>query len=305
LRHPGDSLLRSWIDGELGWFQAWRMRCHARGCPCCHAALAEQTRIRLTTERLLSELDLACDLEEQWERLHVLSERPRRPVTAHRRFAILGAASLAPLLLALVISLDVRRGRDAAEKDSESGEMPPRVQDLCCWDLDGGGALDDGVLAVLLPGERVVNLTLYEDRNGSGTLTALDPLRFTGSSVTGTSSARADVMFKTRADPRFEKGAVAAPSRSNVDPSRSGTAASRFGITQTPDAGIVRDLCCENYDGGGPSDDGLLTVNGPDERVQQVVLYDDRDASRSFSEADLVRWSSHQVIQSGSAAEGL
>ncbi|MGH7672838.1 MAG: hypothetical protein ACREMC_08055, partial [Gemmatimonadales bacterium] len=45
---------------------------------------------------------------------------------------------------------------------------PSVTLDRCCWDLDGGGEADDGVLVIAGPGERIRSLAIYEDRDGNG-----------------------------------------------------------------------------------------------------------------------------------------
>jgi hypothetical protein len=49
--------------------------------------------------------------------------------------------------------------------------------DRCCWDLDGGGAPDDGVVITAAPGGVVVHLVVYEDRDGSRSFTPGDVTR--------------------------------------------------------------------------------------------------------------------------------
>ena len=51
------------------------------------------------------------------------------------------------------------------------------VVDRCCYDLDGGGPADDGALIVAERDGRVLRLSVYEDRDASGTLTAPDTVR--------------------------------------------------------------------------------------------------------------------------------
>ncbi|HEU5171346.1 MAG TPA: hypothetical protein VFU46_12450 [Gemmatimonadales bacterium] len=51
--------------------------------------------------------------------------------------------------------------------------------DRCCYDFDGGGVRDDGVLVTARPDERVRRLTLYEDNDNSGDYSSGDLLRFT------------------------------------------------------------------------------------------------------------------------------
>jgi hypothetical protein len=50
--------------------------------------------------------------------------------------------------------------------------------DQCCWDLDGGGPGDDGILVEANPDETVRHLTIYEDVDGSGGFTLGDRVRF-------------------------------------------------------------------------------------------------------------------------------
>lgn len=39
--------------------------------------------------------------------------------------------------------------------------------DYCCWDLDGGGREDDGIVVVSAPPDRVLLAAIYEDRPGT------------------------------------------------------------------------------------------------------------------------------------------
>jgi hypothetical protein len=50
--------------------------------------------------------------------------------------------------------------------------------DRCCFDLDGGGAADDGVLVVTGRGQRVERLRVYEDVDRSGGWSTGDRLKF-------------------------------------------------------------------------------------------------------------------------------
>jgi hypothetical protein len=53
----------------------------------------------------------------------------------------------------------------------------PVVIDRCCYDLDGGGQADDGALIIAERDGRVLRLSVYEDRDGSRTLTGRDTVR--------------------------------------------------------------------------------------------------------------------------------
>jgi hypothetical protein len=49
--------------------------------------------------------------------------------------------------------------------------------DRCCYDLDGGGEADDGVLVLAARDDRVHRLRIYEDLDGSRSYTAGDLVR--------------------------------------------------------------------------------------------------------------------------------
>jgi hypothetical protein len=49
--------------------------------------------------------------------------------------------------------------------------------DQCCFDFDGGGRADDGVLVVASHGEQVHRIAVYEDRDGSHSFTPGDVIR--------------------------------------------------------------------------------------------------------------------------------
>jgi hypothetical protein len=49
--------------------------------------------------------------------------------------------------------------------------------DRCCYDLDGGGDTDDGVVVLAGSGAKVHQLRIYEDLDGSGGFTAGDLVR--------------------------------------------------------------------------------------------------------------------------------
>ena len=49
--------------------------------------------------------------------------------------------------------------------------------DRCCYDLDGGGPADDGVLVLAQPDSKVHRLRVYEDTDGSRSYTAGDLVR--------------------------------------------------------------------------------------------------------------------------------
>jgi hypothetical protein len=103
--------------------------------------------------------------------------------------------------------------------------------DRCCYDLDGGGTADDGTLIVAQRDGRVYQLSVYEDLDGSGSLTSADLVRF-----------------------------------------------KRVGIPQ-PEHFIPEGLtriryCCQDLDGGGPADDGILVIATPPDQVHTAAIYE-------------------------------
>ena len=98
----------------------------------------------------------------------VRSEKPARVgVTAWRQWWPAGlVAGLAVGFLALLVILH-----------------RASTIDRCCYDLDGGGAVDDGVLVVAERDGRIRRLSVYEDRDRSETFTAADIIRLTRAGV--------------------------------------------------------------------------------------------------------------------------
>jgi hypothetical protein len=81
--------------------------------------------------------------------------------------------SIRPALLALAAAVVA-----AAVVTIELGRGPDTVSvDRCCFDLDGGGDADDGVVLLAERDAEVHRLRLYEDRDGSGSFTVADVIR--------------------------------------------------------------------------------------------------------------------------------
>lgn len=89
---------------------------------------------------------------------------PAKPAASRLRAQLswAGAVALAGATLSLVLWV----GRDSSIK-----------LDRCCWDLDGGGDADDGVLIFAARGEQIRSLRIYEDRDGNGRWSGGDLLR--------------------------------------------------------------------------------------------------------------------------------
>jgi hypothetical protein len=90
-------------------------------------------------------------------------ERPEND-SPRRRSPAVAAAVAAVLMLAAGVALWLR--------------TPAAVTvDRCCYDLDGGGDADDGVVVRAERDAKVHQLRIYEDRDGSGSFTAGDEVR--------------------------------------------------------------------------------------------------------------------------------
>jgi hypothetical protein len=59
-------------------------------------------------------------------------------------------------------------------------------------------------------------------------------------------------------------------------------------LALSPFQRLTVDRCCQDLDGGGQADDGLLVVTRRGHAVQQLQIYEDRDRSGSFTAADTV-----------------
>lgn len=90
-------------------------------------------------------------------------ERSKGPVSPRRRGPALAAVAAALLLMTGVV-LTLRA----------PGTV---VVDRCCYDLDGGGDADDGVVVFAERDAKVHQLRIYEDLDGSGSFTAGDLVR--------------------------------------------------------------------------------------------------------------------------------
>ena len=93
--------------------------------------------------------------------------------------------ALAPALLLIAVTLYLR---------------PPAsvVVDRCCFDLDGGGPRDDGILVVAERDARVHRLQVYEDLDGSHRLSPGDVVRLDRGGTLAMRSDTAEGLVTTR-----------------------------------------------------------------------------------------------------------
>jgi hypothetical protein len=144
-----------------------------------------------------------------------------------RAGAAAGAAGLLAVAAWLALfgaRLPFRGGADAAG----------RRLDRCCFDLDGAGRADDGLLIRVRPGGRIATVLVYEDADRSRSFTPGDPVRLAPGAP----------------------GAPAAP----AGPLELGL--------------LAIDRCCWDFDAGGRNDDGVIVLSGPPDRVLAAALYE-------------------------------
>lgn len=156
LRHPGEGELRAYLDGELSSIAAARLALHLRRCTPCAHLLDELRAIDARATSLLG----------------TVLPRRRRPTLGYGwRVAIPITTTIAAGLMAtfLLTATPTTHARAAGGYT---------VQDVCCFNLDGGERADDGMLTVSRVGQIVDCVLLYEDRAGLRRFAEQDPLRF-------------------------------------------------------------------------------------------------------------------------------
>lgn len=157
--HYGDGTFRALLDGELDAGLTRSLSRHLRGCAECRRRLDRVGADGRVTGRLLR-----------------IAARPRRP------YVSIMTAAAAVLALAIgARSLPATHARIAGAA---------HVQDVCCFNLDGGGRGDDGLLTISRPGQVVDCVVLYEDQAGTRAFSKSDPVRFisrpAGCDISGT-----------------------------------------------------------------------------------------------------------------------
>jgi hypothetical protein len=175
IAHLSDGTLRALADGELPIFQRLTSGAHLARCGRCRASFEGIRADGRATRDLLALLDRPVDTEAAWRRLAskrpatTLSERDL-PRTASTRLAWALAAVFAIVALTLAA--------DRVRSVSRASPVADGRQDICCWDLDGGGKSDDGVMTLSSAGELLDCVVLYDDRDRSRSFTQGDAVRY-------------------------------------------------------------------------------------------------------------------------------
>jgi putative zinc finger protein len=178
--HPDEGTLRAYIDGELPPAATLQCAIHVRRCPTCRLTL------RGVRERGHQVADLLT-----WVRA------PRRGDSRIGFYSsAIGVA--AALVLGTLLSVSLRQ-QPATHSRTAGGT---HVQDVCCFNLDGGGRRDDGMLTVSRADQVVDCVVLYEDRAGKRAFSPHDPLRF----ISQPEGCTTDVVAAAIADPLDRPG---------------------------------------------------------------------------------------------------
>jgi Putative zinc-finger len=154
--HLDEGSLRAYLDGELPPSTTLQCAIHLRRCPSC----------RLVLRGVRERGDLVGDL------LTVANPPRRREPRIGVYASVAGLAAAA--VLATLLSVSLRQQPSTHTRTAGA----THVQDVCCFNLDGGDRRDDGMLTVSRANQIVDCVVLYEDRAGKRAFSPHDPLRF-------------------------------------------------------------------------------------------------------------------------------
>jgi hypothetical protein len=155
--HPSEGRLRAYLDGELASEATLECAAHLRHCLICRHALHDVEARGEVVGDLLT--------------VALASRRPDR-----RTVFVRSAIGLAAAGLVAAVATGVARWHEPATHTRTAGAT--HVQDVCCFNLDGGSRRDDGMLTVSRADQIVDCVVLYEDRAGTRVFSPRDPLRF-------------------------------------------------------------------------------------------------------------------------------
>lgn len=191
--------IQALLDAELRGWRLLRARRHLAVCPACRDAVAVTRNDTALCTALLDAMPRPVDLDESWARFAVRSGgqalEGARPRQARWYLAGVGsgiAAVVALLLLAKAPApasrhLDLVPAEKAPTADDRRfvsrlhGLLAQGdaylIEDRCCDDRDGEGPADDGAVLIRMRESPTPVVVMYEDRDGSGSLTPGDIVR--------------------------------------------------------------------------------------------------------------------------------
>jgi hypothetical protein len=173
--HPSEGALRAMADGELPLPRHIATLIHLSHCRRCRHALQAVRDEARRAGRLLELLDAPVDTEEAWRRIearHAIHRPPKRATTGA------GGSRLAWAVAALFAIATLTLAADRLHGTSRVLTGGAGHQDICCWDLDGGGRSDDGVMTRSSAGELLDCVVLYDDLDRSRSFTSGDAVRY-------------------------------------------------------------------------------------------------------------------------------
>jgi hypothetical protein len=169
--HPSDGTLQAYLDGELDARATVRCAVHLRRCPSCRRAIGH---LRDDSERVATLLGAVGTLGA----FGGLGTPGSAGRGRRRRLSFIGAS--VGVAAAGILSFALLHRPESSPGRLANGA---RVQDVCCFNLDGGTRRDDGMLTVSRPGQVVDCVVLYEDQAGRGVFVPGDPVRYTSQSA--------------------------------------------------------------------------------------------------------------------------
>lgn len=190
--------IQATLDAELRGWRGIRVRKHLASCAACRDAVALACAESTWSSELLDALPRPLDLDESWARLAVRSAGQSLERTSLRRAAWYVAGVGSGIAAAVVALLFAGRPASEANLTLAPPEKAPTasdhlfvrrlhgllaegeaylIQDQCCADRDGEGPPDDGTVLIGMRHSQVPIVVMYEDRDGSGSLTPGDIVR--------------------------------------------------------------------------------------------------------------------------------
>ncbi len=162
-------------DGELPLPRRIATLIHLSHCRLCRDALKTVRHEARSARRLLELLDAPVDAEEAWRRIEARHAMLHPPARATKGA---GGSRLAWAVAALFAVATLTLAADRVRGTSRVLEGGAGHRDICCWDLDGGGRSDDGVMTRSSAGELLDCVVLYDDLDRSRSFTSGDAVRY-------------------------------------------------------------------------------------------------------------------------------